>query len=341
MIIIRPVKDNDLDGLLKLAHMAGDGLTTFPPDASVLKERIKLSKESFKSTVNRPGKERYFLVMEDTELGQIFGTSAIFATVGLEKPFYNYKILHITQRSEKPPVTIDTKLLSLANDYRGVTELATLFLAPSHRQNGNGSLLSRARYLLMASNPKRFAETVMAELRGWTDENDQSPFWEAIGRQFFNMDFTDADLINARGNSQFIADLMPKFPIYTNLLPKAAREVIGKPNNRTLPAMKILNKEGFKYRGAVDIFDGGPNLEIFRDNIKSLQKTKMGSVKLVENIVEGERYIISNPYYDQFRAMYGLIKVEGDENNPIVIISKDVGEALQVEVGSLIQILKA
>jgi len=340
VIVIRPVEEKDLRGLVALAHLAGDGLTTLPPDAKVMEARIKSSLKSFGTSIGRPGQEYYFLVMEDTELGKIVGTSAIFATVGLDKPFYNYKVLHVTQKSQEPSLQVDTRLLSLANDYRGSTELATLFLAPSHRHNGNGSLLSRSRYLLMASNPQRFAETVMAELRGWTDEDDQSPFWDAIGRHFFHMEFAEADLINGRGNSQFIADLMPKFPIYANLLSKAAREVIGKPNDKTMPAMKILQKEGFMYRGAVDIFDGGPCLEVSRQNIKSVQTSQMVQVNTIKEKVEGINYIISNPLFDQFIAICGEIVVEvGDA--PKITISKQHAEVLKVDIGGTIQILKA
>ena len=59
----------------------------------------------------------------------------------------------------------------------------------------------------------------MAEMRGWQDENGKSPLWEALGSHFFNIPFPDADYISGIGNNQFIADLMPKYQIYIEMLP--------------------------------------------------------------------------------------------------------------------------
>src|SRR5205807_6339316 len=62
-------------------------------------------------------------------------------------------------------------------------------------------------------------------------------------------------------NKKFIADLMPTHPIYIPLLPKEAQEAIGQVQEQTRPAVKILEEEGFKVSGMVDIFDAGPRSE--------------------------------------------------------------------------------
>jgi arginine/ornithine N-succinyltransferase beta subunit len=51
----------------------------------------------------------------------------------------------------------------------------------------------------------------------------------------------------------FIAELMPAYPIYVSLLPDDAREAIGQVHANTSPARAILEKEGFSWRGSVDI----------------------------------------------------------------------------------------
>ena len=50
------------------------------------------------------------------------------------------------------------------------------------------------------------------------DEDGGSPFWDAIAGRFFGMNFQEADAFNGAHGTQFIADLMPKTPIYTAML---------------------------------------------------------------------------------------------------------------------------
>ena len=116
------------------------------------------------------------------------------------------------------------------------------------------------------------------------------------------MSFAEADRINGLGNYQFIADLMPKFPIYTNLLSKEAQEVIGKPHDNTAPAKELLEREGFRYRGAVDIFDAGPCLEAARDEIHTVRQCRKFEAHLVDEFVEGEDCLVASVSPENFRA---------------------------------------
>lgn len=329
MFIIRPAVMDDLDALYDLASAAGGGLTTLPASREALAPRIENSVNSFAAEVSAPGDEYYFLVLDDTETGKVIGTSAVVAAVGLSQPFYNYRLLNLTQMCAEPEKKVDTELLILSTDYAGASEMATLYLHPDYRGAATGRMLSKSRYLLMASYPDRFSRTVMAELRGWVDEEGVSPFWEAVGRPFFQMDFAEADRINSLGNQQFIADLMPKYPIYTDLLPEAASKAIGVPHRNSAAALKILEGEGFRYRGAVDIFDAGPCVEVQRDQIKTVQATrrvKLGGIAELEGV---EDYLVANPALDSFRATTGPVEAVGDE----AWISQVTAEALQLSEG--------
>lgn len=303
MIVVRPAAQGDIDGLMALAGKAGTGLTTLPPHAPTLEGKITDSIKAFGHPTGLGERLKYFLVMEDTETGAIIGTSAVVAGIGLDKPFYCYRLLHITQASNDPEMRIDTELLQLSNDFVGCTEVATLFLDPDHRRPGLGKLLAKARYLLIAAHLDRFADRVFAEIRGWVDENENSPFWEAIGRQFFGMSFTEADRINGQGNSQFIADLMPKFPIYTVLLPEAAKSVIGRPHDGARPALKLLEQEGFHFSGAVDIFDAGPEVEVHKRGIWTVRASERGTLAGSVDGQPGEgAYLAANASLEGFRA---------------------------------------
>ena len=89
-------------------------------------------------------------------------------------------------------------------------------------------------------------------MRGMSDEEGRSPFWESLGRHFFKMEFSQADYLTGVGNKAFIAELMPKFPLYTCFLSEEARGVIGRVHPNTEPALAMLKAEGFSYQGYVD-----------------------------------------------------------------------------------------
>ena len=63
--------------------------------------------------------------------------------------------------------------------------------------------------MLIAVDPVRFGPKAMAEIRGFTDGEGKSPFWDAVGSKFFHMDYRKADVLSARDH-RFIADLMPR-----------------------------------------------------------------------------------------------------------------------------------
>ncbi|MCX2581823.1 arginine N-succinyltransferase, partial [Klebsiella pneumoniae] len=85
--------------------------------------------------------------------------------------------------------------LFLSNDRTGSSELCTLFLDQERRENQNGKFLSKIRLMFIAAFKQYFEKKLIAEMRGYSDENGCSPFWDAIGHHFFNMDFSTADYL--------------------------------------------------------------------------------------------------------------------------------------------------
>lgn len=225
-----------------------------PVDQSLLERRIDRAQKAFrKENVETPGDESYLFVMEDTETATIAGVSGIEAAVGLDEAFWHYRLGKVVHHSEKLNIYNALETLTLCNDYTGVSELCTLFLREPYRHNMNGRTLSRFRMLFLAQFKQRFSDWVIAEMRGVSDDNGDSPFWTWLEDNFFSMDFPKADYLSGIGDKTFIAELMPRFPIYTNLLSEDARSVIGKVHDNTRPALKLLESEGFRFRGFVDI----------------------------------------------------------------------------------------
>ncbi len=335
-MIIRPVKARDLDSLEKLANKAMVGLTTLPSDRKILKNKISASIDAFSPDRSAPGDDHYLFVLEDSKTGDVVGTSGLVAAVGLSEAFYSYKLGVVVHASRELNVYNKISTLYLSNDYTGCTELCTLFLDADHRKNGNGKLLSKCRFLFMAQFPGRFAEKVIAELRGYSDENGRSPFWDGLGCNFFSMDFSEADFLSGIGNKSFIAELMPKHPVYVNLLSKKTQSAIGKVHKSTVAALKMLEKEGFSFQGYVDIFDAGPTVEGQRDNIRAVKYSRVLTVCIKNEIPEGKWHVISNTKREDFRCCLAEILPNEDDD---VIIDKALAKKLKVKNGDLVRVV--
>jgi len=332
MLKIRPVQLKDHAEILKLAHIAGIGMSSLPQDAEVLQGKIAHAVKSFEGKPEKKGEEKFLFVLEDTEKKNLVGTTGIVAHVGLSRPFYSYKLSTITQASTGVGIYSLQQVLHMVNDYTDATEIGSLFLHPDYRRDGIGKMLARCRYLMMAEFPKLFSDVVISEVRGVQDAKGDSPFYDNLARHFFKMEFKQADYIYATQGAQFIADLMPKYPIYVNLLPKAAQEVIGVPFEASQPALQLLKSEGFQFEGYVDLFDAGPTMQASRHNIRTVRKSHKAEVKAIRE-VESDPHMICNTRLKDFMIVGGGIKIEDGG----VVIAPDVADALGVKKGEMVR----
>jgi arginine N-succinyltransferase len=336
MIIVRPIQKNDLAALHKIAVDSGHGFTSLPVNETLLEQRISHAEASFNKPVEQPGNEGYLFVMEDTSTGQVVGTSGVEAAVGLDDAFYHYHLGKVVHSSRELNIYNTVETLSLCNDYTGASEICTLFLSDTHRKNNNGRFLSRFRFLFIAEHKSRFSETIIAEMRGVSDEQGRSPFWNWLEEHFFSMDFPTADYLTGIGKKEFIAELMPKYPIYVNLLSKEAQAVINKVHPQTVPALRLLETEGFARRGYVDIFDAGPTVESNVSNISTINKSKRCQV-IIGSVQSTDNYIICNTKVKDFRATQASVSLRDTAKQ--VVISRDVANALKVEEGDWVRLV--
>jgi arginine N-succinyltransferase len=261
-----------------MAKLTGGGFTNLPADRGALVEKLARSQESF----GRPGDEQsgdlYVFVMEEGRTGKIRGTCQIFGQVGVQQPFYSYHLSTLTQSSPELGKTFRNQLLTLTTDLEGSSEVGGLFLHPNARAGGWGSLLARSRYMFIKLHRERFGERTLAELRGVMDEAGNSPFWDSLAGKFFDMTFPNADRFNAMHGTKFIADLMPRFPIYVGLLTDGAKGVLGQPHPGGRAALRMLEEEGFTFDRYVDIFDGGPTVVAQTDRIRTIRESEMETI---------------------------------------------------------------
>nr|WP_086940675.1 arginine N-succinyltransferase [Thaumasiovibrio occultus] len=348
MLVIRPITMADYPALLQCAEESGPGFTSLPVSESLLKKRIQQSQESFATDVEHLGErsaseQGYLLVAEDAETGEVVGTTAIEAAIGLDVPFYSYHLSKVVHSSPRLGVHNVVEVLTLGNQYTGCSEICTLFLRPAWRQGSNGKLLSKCRFLLIADHPQRFSETIFAEMRGYSDSAGNSPFWAWLKQHFFTIDFALADHLTGIGKKGFIADLMPKLPIYVSLLSKDAQAVIGKVHENTQPALHMLEQEGFSWRGYIDIFDGGPTVECQQRHIESVRHSFCATVVLADEgnttSASAQRqqalFLLSNRRCAGFRATIAYAELNDDS----VVLSPDVARALKLSAGESARLL--
>lgn len=329
MLIVRSARADELDALMDLARLSGLGFTSLPEDRDYLASRLAASVESFQGDRAEGQPERFFLMLEDTATGDVVGCASVKSSIGLDRPFFNFRIMTIAQASAEAERRFDMDALVLVNDFAGSTEVGSLFIKKEARGGGAGRLIAQARYLLMAAAPERFGDRVLAELRGVIDETGRSPFWDHLGKTFFQMSFAEADTLSSLTDSQFILDLMPKFPIYVDLLNPEARAVIGQTHPDGAGARRLLEWEGFRYDRVIDIFDAGPLVSAPRDSIRTISESTARTVEVGPTGDGGASCLITNDRIDGYRCTRARASLTPDR----VLIDREVSRALQLEAG--------
>ncbi|WP_337843184.1 arginine N-succinyltransferase [Rheinheimera sp.] len=336
MLVIRPIRQSDYPVLMQIAEESGAGFTSLPVNEQKLKAKIARSEQSFAAAIDSPGDQGYLFVLEDTSTGEIVGTSGIEASVGLQTPLYHFHKSTVVHHSNELNVFKQVEILTMCNDYTGVSEICTLYLRDHYRQGLNGRFLSKVRFLFMAEHMQRFSKLVIAEMRGVADETGLPPFWKWLQSYFFSIDFPTADYLIGVGNKGFIADLMPRHPIYVSLLPETAQQVIGEVHQQTKPALKLLENEGFFHRGYVDLFDAGPTVECQLRQVQSVQQSQKAKVR-VQPVTGGHTLAICNSATENFRAVFSKDAALNDAQE--LLLSPELAEALQVQTGDDVRFL--
>jgi arginine N-succinyltransferase len=325
--IIRPARAADLQSMYEMAKLTGGGFTNLPPDKGALTAKLERAEAAFADPDSSEEDRLFVLMLENRETGEIRGTCQIFTRVGVRWPFYSYRLGTMSKRSEELNRTFRAETLSLVSDLEGASEVGGLFLHPHERAGGLGLLLARSRYLFIRAHREQFGERLIAELRGVIDDAGGSPFWDGVAGKFFGMSFQEADEFNALHGNQFIADLMPKHPVYVAMLSDAAKNVIGLPHPSGRAAMRMLENEGFAFENYVDIFDGGPTMTSRTDAVKTVRDARTDTVAAIGD--GGARGLVATGTWRDFRCAFGTVGAgEGG-----VVLNDAAVQALDVDIG--------
>jgi arginine N-succinyltransferase len=329
---VRPATGEDFRAIYQMAKLTGGGFTNLPADRATLVAKLERSEKSFSRAEDCQASDLYVFVLEDPKSGKIRGTCQVFGQVGVVQPFYSYHVSTLTQTSPELGKTFRNHMLSLTTDLEGSSEVGGLFLHPEMRAGGFGSLLARSRYLFMKLHRARFGEHTLAELRGVMDEVGNAPFWDGLAGRFFGLTFPEADDFNAVHGTRFIADLMPKTPIYVDLLADSAKAVMGQPHPSGRAALRMLEQEGFTFDRYIDIFDGGPTVTAPTDQIRTIREARSETIAEIGDGGPMKALVASGRLKD-FRACCASTKRLPKKG---IRIDGEAAELLEVGVGDTV-----
>lgn len=308
MYVIRRAKIDDVSTLLKLAKMVH--FINLPPDKDIIAQKIAHSRNSFLKVADARAKPEpepvprtlsgigvdlkrlkglgasmadtplYLFVLEDTQSGNVLGTSQTLARMGGPgNPNFSFELDRRHFFSESLQTGTTQIVAKLHGDESGPSEIGGLILQPSYRGHPEklGFFLSVVRFHFMGLHRDLFADRVLAEMMAPITDDAHSLLWDFLGRRFIPLSYEEADRF-CQYSREFIASLLPRDELYLSLLPPAARAVIGEVGPETQPARRMLEKLGFKYEGFVDPFDGGPHLTAATDEIPLVRDTRRAAL---------------------------------------------------------------
>lgn len=336
MLVLRPVDLTDLPQLQQLARDSLVGVTSLPDDTECLREKILDSCASFEKDVEGHGPENYFFVLEDLTRERLVGCSEILATAGFSEPFYSLRNRHFTSASRELNIEHGVPALSLCHDLSGHTLLRGFHIDAALVRTRFSELLSRARLLFIAAHSQRFAEAVITEIVGFSSDEGHSPFWDAVGKHFFDLPYAEAERLCGLESRTFLAELMPQYPIYVPMLPQAAQDCIGRIHPDGQEAFDILEREGFETNSYIDLFDGGPTLYARTPGIRSIAQSQTGTAKPGASIDALGSYLVSNDSLKDYRAIVADLDYQAGQP---VGLSAEMCAALNVTEGSPIRLI--
>lgn len=271
--LLRPCELDDLPALERFAAASPVGITTLPNNRASLADRLQRSAHAF-ATEDASGEEIYLFALEDLSTGAVVGISGIAAQAGFSDRFYSFRNEFVVHRSKPLAITTRIHTLHLCHDLTDVTLLISFHIDAAYQHTLAPQLLSRARLLFIAQHASRFADRVAAESAGVADDTGCCPFWDAVGRRFFGMDYPAVEQLTGGRSKSFIADLMPPSPVYVPLLPEEAQWAIGQLHPVAELPFSILLDEGFDTDTYIDIFDGGPTVQERLGMLKTVSRSR-------------------------------------------------------------------
>ena len=163
MLLIRDVQKGDLSHLKRLAAVLNT--VNLPNEEETLEKLIETSVRSFAGKLKDPFEREYLFVLEEPRTGAVIGTSMVIAQHGTyDAPHIYYEVSEREAYSASIDRHFRHKVLSIAYNYEGPTEIGGLVVDPQHRSGPDkpGKQLSYVRFHYMAMHRSAFRDRCIA-----------------------------------------------------------------------------------------------------------------------------------------------------------------------------------
>ncbi|MFW2380849.1 MAG: arginine N-succinyltransferase [Acidimicrobiales bacterium] len=324
-VVLRPVRSQDVDSMWKLLQAGAPdtvGMTSLPGShegtASLVEHSGRTLTALATGEFELPAGDHAHIVLVaiDNQSGEVLGTSGM--TFKQDVPNLAVQVttsldgLGLTMRSSSDPWTR--------------TELNAIYVGAAGRGRRLGTLLSRSRILFIHLVRSQTPATVASHLRGRFDPDGRAPFWQCFGARFTPWsDSVEAESALAAGPEQIeqLADLvLPLTP--TDL------DSLGLVNSASLPAFRMLMKEGLRSNGMYDPIDGGPTVAA------NITETWSGRHRVHGPAVPGPGgdvdALVAVPSVARFASVRTDIRIDEESG---IHVRADVAELLGLDHGAL------
>jgi arginine N-succinyltransferase len=312
-----------------------------PNEEETLERLIDVSGRSFARKIKDSFEREYLFVLEEPSTGAVIGTSLVIAQHGTyEAPHIYYEVSEREHYSASLDRHFRHKVLSIAYNYDGPTEIGGLVVDPLHRSGPDkpGKQLSYVRFLYIAMHRNGFRDRVLAELMPPLMPDGRSVLWESVGKKFTGLTYSEADKLS-RQNKEFIKELFPSSDIFVTLFPERAQKVLGEVGSQTRGVQRMLERIGFRYVERVDPFDGGPHFEAKTSEVTLVRKFRTAKVApeaLELEVAEDMLVVVERETgRNRFRAARSQVRID----DQVVFLPAATRELLGVGSGAKVALI--
>jgi len=334
MYLLRDVQRADLPSLKRLAAVLNT--VNLPNDEATLEQLIDISVRSFAGKIRDPFEREYLFVLENAKSEEVVGTSMVIAQHGTkEAPHTYYEVSEREHYSASLDRHFRHKVLSIAYNYAGPTEIGGLVVDPPHRSGPEkpGKQLSYVRFLFLAMHRALFRDRVLAELMPPLMPDGRSLLWEAVGKKFTGLTYTEADRLS-RKNREFIKELFPASDIYVSLFPERTQKVVGEVGSQTRGVQRMLERVGFKYVERIDPFDGGPHFEARTQDVLLVRRFRTARLAAEPLGPDGTEEMLVGVDREAARNRFRAVRTTARLDDQLLYLPPAARELLGVSTGA-------
>jgi len=212
------------------------------------------------------------------------------------------------------------------------TELHSSYLAPTARGQGFGPLLSRGRFMFIHQVQRQIPSIIASHLRGSFAPDGTAPFWDCFGHHFTNAwtDSVAAERALAEDPAR-LDDLVG----HRRAVTAEVLDSLGPVNRASLPAFRLLMREGLRPNGMYDPIDGGPTLVAEREHTITSQHRMHGRAVVSDELAAPVDALVAVTNVDRFRVMHVSVSVGEDER---ITVGVATAEGLHISDGALLAV---